>query len=288
MRSVIPGVFQQPAVAQDKEKSEKQRNKTASDDTEIQKKVSAHWLKVADDLAKEYVISPSKQQDSPFNLHEKPVFRHLQTVREDDIGSVYIWKEASGRPAVVGVIFAWSNGRNRWVNHEFHSVSRNGVKLNLPGKSSWTTEQPGLEWKPIPDDLKPDLNARKRISQSRSLSRRFAANTTNKANSRWELRLVPNPIYEYELPDENVVYGGIFSMCQGTDTERLVNIEARNENDSLTWNYALASFTDLKLSVSIDEKQVWESPDGNFGTDGKPHFYGLVKQLPKPGFEVGR
>ena len=90
MRSVIPGVFQQPAVAQDKEKSEKQRNKTASDDTEIQKKVSGHWLKVADDLAKEYVISPSKQQDSPFNLHEKPVFRHLQTVREDDIGSVYI------------------------------------------------------------------------------------------------------------------------------------------------------------------------------------------------------
>ena len=105
-----------------------------TDEAAIKKAVTEHWLGVADKLAKDYVFSPASATDKPFSLHDKAVFRHTQTVRGDDIGSVYLWKEASGRPAIVGVIFGWSQGRVRNVMHEFHSLHRKGITMNLPGR----------------------------------------------------------------------------------------------------------------------------------------------------------
>lgn len=257
MFAVLYGLLHTAAIAQDE---------PPTDEKAIQKRVTEHWLGVADELAKEYIISPLEKPDKPFTLRENSIFRHTQTVRGDDIGSVYLWKEASGRPAVIGVIFAWSQGGKRWVMHEFHSLHTSGVTLNLPGKKTWTTEQPGLEWKPLPDAGTPDSTSLKRKLQAKTLSRRVSANATDSAKSRWELRLVPTPLYEYSLSDEGVEYGAVFLLCQGTDTELLLLREARKEKDgnSMSWHYAFASFTDYELAVSINEMKVWESPPDPF------------------------
>ena len=98
------------------------RQETKSDEAATKKAVTEHWLGVADALAKDYVFRPIEAKDPAFELQPKAIFRHTQTVRGDDIGAVYLWKEPSGRPAVIGVIFAWTQGRNRWVMHEFHSL----------------------------------------------------------------------------------------------------------------------------------------------------------------------
>lgn len=256
-----------------------------SDEAATKKAVRAHWLGVADSLAKEYVVAPVDTADSPLTLQEKAVFRHTQAVRGDDIGSVYLWKETSGRPAIIGVIFAWSQGRVRNVMHEFHSLHKQGVTLDLPGRKSWTTQQPGLEWLPFPKADAPDASPLKRKLQAKALSRRVSANATDPTRSRWELRLVPTPIYEYAIADEGVVYGGVFSLCQGTDTELLVLLEARKTADKSEWYYAFAPFTDYQLAVSMDEENLWQSPDGTMAENGKPHYWDFVDQQPKPDFE---
>jgi hypothetical protein len=261
------------------------KDEATKDKASNKKAVTEHWLGVSDKLAKDYVFSPASATDSPFVLHDKAIFRHTQTVRGDDIGSVFLWKEASGRPAVIGVIFAWSQGRIRNVMHEFHSLHRQGVTMDLPGRKSWTTQQPGLEWLPFPKADAPDASPLKRKLQAKALSRRVSANATDPAKSRWELRLVPTPIYEYAIADEGVDYGGVFSLCQGTDTELLVLVEARKMADKSEWYYAFAPFTDYQLAVSIDEEKVWQSPDGTMAENGKPHYWDFADQQPKPDFE---
>lgn len=256
-----------------------------TDEAAIKKAVTEHWLGVADKLAKDYVFSPASATDKPFSLHDKAVFRHTQTVRGDDIGSVYLWKEASGRPAIVGVIFGWSQGRIRNVMHEFHSLHKQGITMDLPGKKSWSTDQPGLEWLPFPNADAPEASALKRKLQAKALSRRITANATDPTKSRWELRLIPTPIYEYAVVNEGVDYGGVFSLCQGTDTELLVLVEARKTTNKSEWHYAFASFTDYQLAVLIDDKELWKSPNGTIGEDGKPHYWDFVDQQPKPDFE---
>ncbi len=256
-----------------------------TDEAATKKAVTAHWLGVADSLAKDYVFTPVDAVNSPCILQEKAIFRHTQTVRGDDIGAVYVWKEASGRPAIIGVIFAWSQGRNRWVMNEFHSLHKNGIAMDLPGKKSWTTEQPGLQWQPFPKADPPDSSELKQKLQAKAFSRRVSANATDPIKARWELRLVPTAIYEYSIPNEGVSYGGVFSLCQGTDTELLVIVEARQAEGKAEWHYAFAPFTDYQLAVSIDDQKVWESPEGTVSENGKPHYWDFLEQRPKPDFE---
>lgn len=87
------------------------------------------------------------------------------------------------------------------------------------------------------------------------------------------------------IPNEGVEYGGVFSLCQGTDTELLVFVEARQIAGQREWQYAFAPFTDYQLAVSIDEEKVWESPDGTMAENGKPHYWDFADQRPKPDVE---
>ena len=257
------------------------------DEAAVKKAVTEHWLGVADEISKDYVFTPLDAPDAPFIRQDKAIFRHTQTVRGDDIGAVYLWKEKNGRPAIIGVIFAWSQGRNRQVNHEFHSLYRKGVAMALPGKKTWTTEQPGLDWKPFPKSDAPALTDLKRKLQAKAMSRRVSANATDTTKARWELRLVPTAIYEYAVPEEAIDYGAVFSLCQGTDTELLVVLEARRDAASgkNEWQHAFASFTDYELAVSIDDQETWKSPDGTIAESGKPHYWDFLEQRPKPDFE---
>ena len=256
------------------------------DEAAVKKAVTEHWLGVADEISKDYVFTPLDAPDAPFIRQDKAIFRHTQTVRGDDIGAVYLWKEKNGRPAIIGVIFAWSQGRNRQVNHEFHSLYRKGVAMDLPDKKKWTTEQPGLDWKPFPKSDAPALTDLKRKLQAKAMSRRVSANATDPTKARWELRLVPTAIYEYAVPEEGIDYGAVFSLCQGTDTELLVVLEARRDASGKSeWQYAFASFTDYELAVSIDEEETWRSPDGTIAENGKPHHWDFLEQRPKPDFE---
>lgn len=96
---------------------------------------------------------------------------------------------------------------------------------------------------------------------------------------------MPTAIYEYSIPKEGVDYGGVFSLCQGTDTELLVLVEARQTDGKADWYYAFAPFTDYQLAVSIDGEKIWESPEGTVSENGKPHHWDFLEIRPKPNFE---
>jgi hypothetical protein len=118
-----------------------------------------------------------------------------------------------------------------------------------------------FQWKPIPDAPLPAESASQRLRQMRLLSRRFHGHSIDGRGRRWELRLIPRPLYDYEAQDNDLVLGGaLFAFCQGTDTEIVLAVEARQTADGYQWHYGCADFSDYGLYMRFDEAEVWKSP----------------------------
>lgn len=262
---------------------------------EMAKKVRMHWLNLSRKYAEGFTLAQIEDGKKPFQMYEKPIFLHTQSVRGDDIGAVHLWLTEDNRPAVVGAVFAWSNSKSsRMVTYELHSLVQQPISLNISGRTQWTCPTKGFEWKTFPRGTPPPAAKplRQRL-QVKQLARRFTASTTSDQNQRWEMRLVPTPIYEYQSQSSGVVHGAMFAFCQGTDTELLLLIEAvnqpegdSNEQTSLNWRYALVPFTDYKARAELQNDEIWESPEGEFGENGKPHYWDSLEEAPKPDFEI--
>ena len=98
----------------------------------------------------------------------------------------------------------------------------------------------------------------------RTLTRDFSGSSRDREDRRWDLRLLPQPLYRYESTDPDVLDGALFAYVTsaGTDPEALLLFEARkpSPNDSAKWHYAIARFTDLQLSVRHKGDEVFTAP----------------------------
>ncbi len=254
--------------------------------SDSESKTIDHWIGVADEMAKAQKIATLDSPEEVFQLRSDAVFRHTQSVRGgDDIGAMYVWTTKTGRPAAIGVFFSWSQGRDRWVMQEFHSLSDRPIRKEMEGQTTWKCPVPGLQWNQSADLPGPDTDERRLKLQARQFPRTLRFETKSGDNQRWELRSVPKPFYEYIDKDARIEYGAIFGFCQGTDTEVLVMIEARLDGDKRGWYYALAPFSDYGITATLADSSKWQSPDGSLNENGKPHYWSFVEKRPKPDFE---
>ena len=263
---------------------------TAQESGEKQKADKAvidHWLAVAKKYATEYEIASADDRKAVFKLVPEPIFRHTQSVRGDDIGALHAWVEKDGRPAVVGVMFAWSlDGTSRRSHVEFHSLHAAPIAAKFRNQELWQSRTPGPEWHDFPADAPaPAATPARRRSQVRQLARLFEAHTIDTRQKRWELRHVATPIFEYEVDAADTLGGALFAFCQGTDTELLLTIEARKVDGRPQFRYAYASFTDYDVFLKMGDEPVVQAPKGNWSENGNPHFFSPIENVPKPTFE---
>ena len=258
--------------------------------------VEEHWLKVSQSIAEGFVFEPASNEDPAkrFHRYEHPVFRHAQPARGNDIGSVYLWLAEDKRPAVICTVFAWSDSEtSRAVCFEAHSLTTTPLQLTSSDKRLWTSPTPGIEWKAFSHQVPPAVDDRRRKIQARQLSRQLTASTTSPDNQRTELRSIATPIYEYSSASAAISYGAVFALCDGTDTEVILMLEEitaspTNSEQKPGWRYSLVPFTDYKVQVEYNRKQVWESPPVKYGEDGKPHMINYLESQPKPTIEVSK
>ncbi len=126
----------------------------------------------------------------------------------------------------------------------------------------------------------------------RDLARHFSSQV-RRENSKWEMRLLTQPIYRYEISDEKstIVDGAVFAFLwtAGTDPEVLVAIEARRTDQGVRWYYAPARFTNCAAWLQYRGKQVWQAEPATVGIfDGvTTKRYGAfqVKTIPNRGSE---
>jgi hypothetical protein len=244
----------------------------------------AAWLKVSLDHAADYRLAPQDKPEAPLKMLHKAVFRHSQPVRGDDIGAVYLWTDEYGLPAALGTVFAYSYGGpgERWVAHEFHSLSSKPLTGKWREADAWSPGEAGVEWKEVPKTPAAAESATARLRQMREIGRRMAAHSTDASDSRWELRLLTQPIYQYaaEQPSDSLG-GGVFLFCQGTDPEVILLLEARMVKEKRTWHYALAPFTDYGLSVTLDGSEVWSLAKDHRPTRTSAHWWNGKMEVKK-------
>lgn len=238
--------------------------------------VKARLLELHKRDAAEYAIYLDASMKVKLELRDKPVYLWTNPTRSGgQEGAVFVWTH-HGRPEVVATIFSHPEAGRRVLCHEFHSLSLSVIKPVRAASNRWLP-QAGIELKPIPGAPAPAESAAQRLTQLRSLAREFAANSVDEQGERWELRLLPQPLYRYESTDAAVLDGGVFTFVTsaGTDPELIIAIEARRTADGYQWQWTAARFSDLNLWLRHKNAEVWtsiRSAENTFDHDAKHRF----------------
>jgi hypothetical protein len=192
---------------------------------------------------------------------------------------VFLWLR-DGRPAALGCIFSNPDPKlpGRRVFHEFHALDSEKLLVSRLGALNEWKPQAGLERKELPDAGTPAATAGARLVQMRRLAQGFTGYENDADGTRWNLRLLPAPLYRYPPARTGVIDGALFTLVStaGTDPEVLLLLEAREEGGQLRWEYACGRFSDRNLHVLRDDKEVWSSvrnPPTNIFIHGPQHLY---------------
>jgi hypothetical protein len=209
----------------------------------------------------EYSLAVESAPKRKLELTKEAVFEWSNPVRQGvQQGVVFLWLR-DGRPAALGCIFSEPEGRlkGRKVIHEFHALDSDKLLVSRPDALNEWKPQAGLQRKELPDSGTPAATAGARLVQMRRLAQEFTGYEVDGDGKRWELRLLPAPLYRYPVAKTGVVDGALFTLVSnaGTDPEVLLLIEAREESGKTRWEYACGRFSDRSLYVQRKGKEIW-------------------------------
>ncbi len=242
--------------------------------------------------AESYTIYRDASRKEKVDLRREPIYVWTNPVREGSDGVVCIWT-FRGRAEVIGAFFSFPQTGTRDLYHEFLSLSLSVLDVVHPAKQegSWVPEAPGIDLTPIAAAPKPARTASQRLVQMRALSRDFSASTKDGKERRWELRLLPQPLYRYESTDPVILDGTVFAFVTsaGTDPEAMLVVEARATaaGGEPAWQYAVGRFTDLNLVVRYKGKEVFTAPyiEPNAPRQDSKHRYRVFRDRSIPPVE---
>jgi hypothetical protein len=217
--------------------------------------------------AESYSIYLDAGRKQKAELRREPAYIWTNPTRNaGQDGHVFVWTYR-GRAEVVGTIFSSPALGPRDVVHELHSLSNSVLVVDRTGDGpGWTPLRPGVDLKPIPDAPAPAKSAPLRLAQMRALVREFSASAEDARGQRWELRVLARPLYRYESTDPDVLDGAVFALVSdaGTDPELMIVVEARKKpsepSTSATWQFGVARFSDMALSVKLKGEVVYSAP----------------------------
>jgi hypothetical protein len=228
--------------------------------------------------ASEYSIAVETAPKKKLELTKEPIFEWSNPVRSGvQQGVVFLWLR-DGRPAALGCIFSQpAQLPGRRVYHEFHALDTEKLVVSRPDALNEWKPQAELGRKELPDSGDPAATAGARLVQMRRLAQEFGGHETDDEGKRWELRLLPAPLYRYPVAKTGVVDGALFTLVSnaGTDPEVLLLIEAREKGGKMRWEYACGRFSDRSLYVQRKDKEIWSSvrSETNVHTHDPLHLY---------------
>ena len=178
--------------------------------------------------------------------------------------TLVLWT-AGGRPEALTSIYPWRGN----LAFEFVSLS-DGDRLvaREDGSTVWAPAVPGIAFQDVPDAPAPAESPAARLAQLKALAGRFKATMTGwnaDDSDRAALRLLPKPIYRYELGDAKPARpdlndGAVFAFVLGTDPEAVLILEAARGDDRARWRYAFGRATYAGVEARLDSAVVWTAP----------------------------
>ena len=247
----------------------------AEPDDGFSKKMQPIYIKEAEAYSIAVDSAPNKQLE----LKKEPVFEWLNRSRGDTHGILFVCLR-DGRPAALLNIFSYPHERlpGRVIMHELHALDTEKLIVTRPkGVLSQWKPRAGLMRQELPNAPEPAATPEARMLQIRKLAQEFKGHEIDNTDKRWDLRLLPTPLFRYPTAKTGAIDGALFAIISdaGTDPEVLLVIEAREHNGKLRWEYVCGRFSDWELHVQRKDKEVYSSipSDENTNAHDPQHLY---------------
>jgi hypothetical protein len=222
-------------------------------------------VRIAQKHAEQYDVYSDPDRKTRLVLHARPVLRWTNPVPQETggappevYGGVFVWT-LNKRPLVVASIFKWYSPYTH-VDHELLSLSSGRVIADRDSETQWRPSSGGVSFKLIPKAPRPASSRRARDLQIRTMARQFSAEKIDDQDNRTRLRLLAQPLYEFEAEESGVLGGALLAFAEGTDPEMVLLIEARKSGDEFRWHYAAGRLNHLRLRLYHRTQELWSQP----------------------------
>lgn len=205
-----------------------------------------------------------------------PVQRFDDVSRNNLDGTVWMWG-TSGRPVAVFEIYGRGDGRPGF-SMVGHSLST-GTSLEGSAKTGerLVSKQPGLAFRDLPRQPVTSDDAKLRLLQMRRLVRSFDAHEFwDPDNTRYELRMLGQPLHRYSDPDSGILDGAVFAFANGTNPEILLLLEI--DSNTRRWRYAPVRMGHAGMHVEFDGEEVWRDQRLGDIPQGLPYWL-IMREL---------
>jgi hypothetical protein len=216
--------------------------------------------------ATEYSMAVESSPKKALGLKKEPIFEWSNPTRNGgQQGAVFLWLH-DGRPAALACMFSHPEDKlgGRTILHELHALDPEKLVVSRPGAINEWRPKAGLDRRELTGAPAPADAPAARLLQMKKLAAGFSGYSVDREKKRWDLRLLPAPLYRYPAAKTGAVDGALFALVTnaGTDPEVLLLIEAREEKGKVKWEYACGRFSDWELRVTRNDKEVYSSVPG--------------------------
>src|SRR4051794_38518299 len=191
-------------------------------------------------------------------LIEQPLLTFGDSARANQNGSLWAFGK-SGRPLAFLELYKGTQRTDRWV-HAAMLTGKSLIVMKTPLGDQWRPEKLQIEPIAIAEAPAPEAKEAQRLRQLRELARRFAAHEFwDPDNSRFELRLLAQPVHRFSDPKGGIQDAAAFVLAHGTNPEVILLAEAIGQDlQTARWHYSLARVGSAEMHVEMNSKEVWK------------------------------
>ena len=207
----------------------------------------------------------AKEENLQFS--EKPLLRYNDTAR--GIADASVWGLGrKGRPEAVLVVEVYFGDA---VQYELTSVAE-PPRFVRAGSFYATPRAAPFTWLKVPDEAPPQANESIRRRQMKQAAQKFSASEEWRGQT-YQLRMMPQPILQYEDKEQGVIEGAVFVWAHGTNVEILMFLEGRQGEDGAKhWAAGFGQLSGADLEVDYNGQDFWNSSQGAAASRTRSYF----------------
>ncbi|HEV7224940.1 MAG TPA: hypothetical protein VGN42_19710 [Pirellulales bacterium] len=193
-------------------------------------------------------------------LIDRPLLAYDEPARRNSQGTLWAFGDM-GRPVAFMELFQGPASQPAWFQSLVRTDDR-PLRLEAPDGRRWQPRRGVIARLNLDDAPRPANGGAARLRQLKSLAKRFSAHEIwDPDDSRFELRLLVQPIHRYDDAAHGIQDGAAFIFAYGTNPEIIMLLESLGTTlDNAHWRYSVFPTSSAELHVRIDGREVWTRP----------------------------
>jgi hypothetical protein len=230
----------------------------------------------------EAIAVSSPEEGFPKRLQTPALFRYDDEARGYVDGTVWRLGE-KGRPLAIITAELHPNylGSGPRIVYDFLSLTERPFSARSHDVANWTPGGSAVRMAALPDGPEPAAEPAKRLTQIKSLARRFSGTQLIQETDETsvELRLLPKHIDRYVPHPHERADGAVFLLVNGRNPALVLLVET----DGDKWQYGVGRLSlPSTLTLRLDGRKVWSEGRAAISLNSPYHASNSAVVVPQP------